>query len=465
MAIANTTIRLKRSAVSGNVPSSLDSGEIAINTADGLLFYKDPTSVIRSISTGSKTNSFSTINVSSTLLFATSNVSVLSISGNGAISVTGDPINDIITINVNDGTTSQKGVVRLYDGVNSNSTVLAATANSVNAAYSLANAAYTLGQSVGSFLTTNYKIQEYVAAANQVSFIVTDGYQKNRIAVYINGLLLDSTDYVADSGSVVVLNTPANLGDNVSIAKWLFDNSIYLTAQQTFDEVIATNNQTLFITSKTYNPGFIKVFRNGILLESSEFSANNGANVTLTHAVSNNDIITLNYWGANYIDATPVFITANNAWNAANAVYNLANNASTTANTAYALSNSVYSVANSALAATATKISNLQFANLNSISVTTSTNTSNQILDSFSTTTYRSIKYLIQVTSSTNYQTSEIILVQDGTNAYITEYGIVTTSGSLMTYDANISGGMVQLLMNPVNNINTINLVKTSVLL
>ena len=38
--MANTIIELRRSHVSGNVPTSLANGEIAINTYDGKLFYR-----------------------------------------------------------------------------------------------------------------------------------------------------------------------------------------------------------------------------------------------------------------------------------------------------------------------------------------------------------------------------------------------------------------------------------------
>jgi hypothetical protein len=38
--MANTIIELRRSNVSGNVPTSLANGEIAINTYDGKLFYR-----------------------------------------------------------------------------------------------------------------------------------------------------------------------------------------------------------------------------------------------------------------------------------------------------------------------------------------------------------------------------------------------------------------------------------------
>lgn len=469
MSIANTIIRLKRSEVSGNVPTSLDSGEIAINTADGLLFYKDPSNIIKSISTGSRTNSFSTINVSSTLLIATSNNDILSIGGNGSIFVTGDEFTDTITINVNDGTTSQKGVVQLYNGTDSTSTSLAATANSVNAVHKLANTAYYLaldantGGGGGSILTSSYKVQEYVATSGQTTFVVDNGYQKNNVEVFVNGILLDSSDYNANSGISVILNAGATLGDNVSIAKWYFDNSIYLTAQQRFDEFVATNNQTLFVSTGTYTPGYIKIFRNGILLENSEFTANNGANVTLTHAATANDIVTLNYWGAEYIDATPVFILANNAWNASNAVYNMANTALNTSNSVYSIASDAANTANLALASVSSKMQGLEHANITSVMVSTSNNSTNQLLDYFSTSNYRSVKYQVQVTSSTDYQISEISLIHDGTNSYLTEYGLITTSGTLISYDTDISGGNARLLMNPVNNINTIKLVKTSI--
>ena len=41
--MANTTIQLKRSADTGNVPvyTDINYGELAINYADGKLFYKD----------------------------------------------------------------------------------------------------------------------------------------------------------------------------------------------------------------------------------------------------------------------------------------------------------------------------------------------------------------------------------------------------------------------------------------
>lgn len=49
--MANTTIQLKYSVVASNSPSSLANGEIAINGADGKLFYRTPAGAIQSIVT------------------------------------------------------------------------------------------------------------------------------------------------------------------------------------------------------------------------------------------------------------------------------------------------------------------------------------------------------------------------------------------------------------------------------
>ena len=45
--MSNTIIQLKHSTTTGNTPSSLANGEIAINSFDGKLFYSDPSGVVK----------------------------------------------------------------------------------------------------------------------------------------------------------------------------------------------------------------------------------------------------------------------------------------------------------------------------------------------------------------------------------------------------------------------------------
>lgn len=96
--MANTVIALKKSGTSSAVPSSLSNGEIAINYADGVLFYKHANGTIASI-TGGSTISFGTVNASGTLLIADQVNDVLDIRAGQNIIITGDAINDRLTIN------------------------------------------------------------------------------------------------------------------------------------------------------------------------------------------------------------------------------------------------------------------------------------------------------------------------------------------------------------------------------
>ena len=84
------------------------------------------------------------------------------------------------------------------------------------------------------------------------------------------------------------------------------------------------------------------------------------------------------------------------------------------------------------------------------ISNTTATITQTAI-DVFSATTYRSAKYIIQATNSTNYHYTEVAIVHDGTTAYATEFATMFTGSSLVSFAVDISGGNVRLLATATN--------------
>ena len=101
---------------------------------------------------------------------------------------------------------------------------------------------------------------------------------------------------------------------------------------------------------------------------------------------------------------------------------------------------------------------------LNGSSTITSVNTGAKLLDSFAATAYRSAKYILSITDVTNtaYQTSEIILMQDGTNASISSYGLLYSGTSAkMTFSSNIISGNVMLWGTGVSANNTVKLART----
>lgn len=95
MSTSNTTIRIKKSVVSGNTPLELSNGEIAINSADGKLFYADPVGEILHIS---NQNTFGTVNANSSLIIASNPTDTLSFVAGDNIRIDADGVNKTITI-------------------------------------------------------------------------------------------------------------------------------------------------------------------------------------------------------------------------------------------------------------------------------------------------------------------------------------------------------------------------------
>ena len=83
-------------------------------------------------------------------------------------------------------------------------------------------------------------------------------------------------------------------------------------------------------------------------------------------------------------------------------------------------------------------------ANFDSNTITFSSSSPTQIY-SFSASQYRSARVQIQITQGTDYQTSDVLLIHNGTDVNIVEYASISTNDYLGTFDAVISGGDVSL--------------------
>lgn len=93
----------------------------------------------------------------------------------------------------------------------------------------------------------------------------------------------------------------------------------------------------------------------------------------------------------------------------------------------------------------------LNFIEASSNTTSTST-TANNVVDTFSKTIFRSAKYYVQITSGSDYHVSEVLLLHDGTDVFITEYGTVYSNASLGNVSAAINSANVELLVAPTNS-------------
>ena len=81
----------------------------------------------------------------------------------------------------------------------------------------------------------------------------------------------------------------------------------------------------------------------------------------------------------------------------------------------------------------------------NVVTTTTVASTSATTIASHAAATYRTVKYLVQCTHGTDYHSTEVNLIHDGTTVYITEYCSLWDNAALGTFDATISGGNILL--------------------
>jgi hypothetical protein len=66
-------------------------------------------------------------------------------------------------------------------------------------------------------------------------------------------------------------------------------------------------------------------------------------------------------------------------------------------------------------------------------------------LDTWAIATYRSARYLVQITQGSNYQTSEVLVLHNGTTTTMTEYAVLETNGPLATLTSDINSGNARL--------------------
>ena len=92
--------------------------------------------------------------------------------------------------------------------------------------------------------------------------------------------------------------------NTVGNAMFVYDGSVWgetgsaINGVEKSEEFIATGGQTLFTLASGYDVGFVNVFREGMLLGESEYTADNGSTVTLNVACIAGDIVKVQAFGA-----------------------------------------------------------------------------------------------------------------------------------------------------------------------
>jgi hypothetical protein len=142
--------------------------------------------------------------------------------------------------------------------------------------------------------TGTYTRTTFTATAGQTSF--TASYTVGYVQVYLNGILLNSADYTATTGTTVVLAAAAAAGDIVDIIA--LNVGTFTSGGYTRTTYTATGGQTSFTAA--YTPNYVQVFLNGVLLDPTDYTASSGTAIVLGTAATAGDtvdIVALNIGG------------------------------------------------------------------------------------------------------------------------------------------------------------------------
>lgn len=226
------------------------------------------------------------------------------------------------------------------------------------------------------------------------------------------------------------------------------------TASQTTFTGADDNAQTL-----DYEAGHITVFLNGVKLTEDDYTATNGTSLVLDTGAALNDVVELlSYKNLNLTSDSYVSTLTGTA----NQI-TVTGSGTVSADVTLSLPQNIHTAATPTFAGVTANTHTFTHGVTRSLTLTTSTTTADQVLDSISASTYRSVKYQVQITSSTSYHVTEVVVLHDGTDTYITEYGVMNTGTSLATFTADVSGGNVRLLTTPTNAVTTYKVIATAI--
>lgn len=281
--MANTRVLLKKSSVASRIPTTgdLEYGEVAINYADGRLYYKDSSNNIKYFLESSQLSTASTLDDVTTNGNTTTN----------SITVGGLSIDSLYTLPTSDGTNGQ--VITTDGSGNLSFTSVAAGGNSAS------DLTITSDTFTGDDSTVNYTLSQVATG---------DDY----VVVSLNGVVQDPSEYSV-SGTTLTFSTAPALNDNVELRTFSRDSAnISLRDYAKFVYTITTTESSLSGVddngvSLSYEVGYVDVYQNGIrLVGGDDYTATNGTSITFTDAVLSGDTVEVLSYGRAYIN-DPVY--------------------------------------------------------------------------------------------------------------------------------------------------------------
>lgn len=466
--MANTLIQLRSSGVTGNVPSTLQPGELAINFVDGKLFYGNAVAGVVEFSTTNPAglngelqfNSFGDLGASSNVRYDSST---------GILYVNSIVANTLVNSTVTDAYNKAQGAYDLANTLSGGTSTDGWARNAANSASSYANSSFVKANtafidatSAGSYANSSY------LQANSSTILAQAAFDKAN-----TGVSTSTDSWARDTANGAF--SKANTG--TTLAQAAFD-----TANNATDSWVRSAANS---ASSYANSAYVKANTSNIQAN----SAFDKANLSLVVAQAAYDQANI---GGSSTDSW-ARTTSNSAYLHANSAYEFANTLALSGGSTVLInddnsSNNVFYVnftdkTTGVTPSLNVSSNNLTFkpdtgtlgvkeltvsSNLSIVSDTLEiTGNSATVVDSFSIDLYRTAFYQFQAENGNDFHSFSYNVGQNGDTATGISFGDIYSSSSLGTISSNVSSGLVNIIFTPVNETTTISfsrnaLVKTS---
>lgn len=235
-----------------------------------------------------------------------------------------------------------------------------------------------------------------------VDFVLpTIPISEQNVFAYLNGVLQHTSEFSLVNGNTLRFTTAPLTSDDIEVRVVATEaSSVVVRDYQQYvysglsaaTQVTGADDNSLTLT---YDIGKVEVYANGVrLVDGSDYAATNGTSIV--------------FQGSQTITGTVEVVSLSRA-------------------------------------------SFADHDSLKPVSTSFSSTTANQVADTFPAQSYRTAKYLVQMTSGSNFHATEVLLIHDGTTVYMTEFGTIFSNASLGTIDGDINSGSVRLLVTPAN--------------
>ena len=155
--------------------------------------------------------------------------------------------------------------------------------------------------------TTAFLTNTFNGTGSQLAFTMSLApANTNSLLVTVSGVIQDPSTYSVSGTTLTFSGPPPSGTGNISVRYLGIPASgVTNTAYRTLTEFTATSGQTSF-TVPSYTVGYIDVYRNGVRLAASDYTASTGTTVVLANGCTTGDIVvTESFYVSSVLNAIP----------------------------------------------------------------------------------------------------------------------------------------------------------------